>query len=135
MENFTASTLIFLLICCSDPVNSDGTIIKFKNAEHDFGSIAFRKPSEYLFEFTNVGNNELRIDKVTTLCEQTKVEYSEKVIPAGKNGLIKVVYAAASPGTFYKKVQIHYNGKGSPAILTIKGLVEFPYDVHAAEIK
>jgi hypothetical protein len=57
MKNHFIWSLLFLLTACSTPVTRNDAGIRFKEQEHDFGSLGYKKAVEYQFEFSNPGLN------------------------------------------------------------------------------
>jgi len=49
-------------------------------------------------------------------------------VKPGKSGMINIGYDAEFSGVFHKEIYVHYNGSGSPAVLKIKGEVQYPDD-------
>ena len=94
-----------------------------KEAEHDFGKIPQGKPVTYIFNISNTGKTNLKIDNVQASCGCTTPEWDrEKEMEPGANSKITVGYNAAAEGPFTKLITITYNGTQTKQ-LTIKGEV------------
>lgn len=94
-----------------------------KEAEHDFGKIPQGKPVTYIFNVSNTGKTNLKIDNVQASCGCTTPEWDkEKAIEPGADSKITVGYNAAAEGPFTKFITITYNGTQTKQ-LTIKGEV------------
>ncbi len=68
----------------------------FPETQHDFGTVKEGQILEYTFRFKNSGNADLIIKDIKTSCGCTAVNLSEKVIPSGGDGTIKVEYDTAN---------------------------------------
>ncbi len=120
--------IICMLPACFSTPPAPGTeaVIQFDEYEHSFGTLSFKKETGYSFQFSNPGKVPLVINDVKTSCGCTVPEWPRKPVKPGSTGEIKIKYDAASPGAFSKEITVHYNGTGSPAVLRIKGQVEYP---------
>lgn len=133
-RNYNVFKLLTLQICIcmlpacfsTPPAPSAEAVIQFDEYEHSFGTLSFKKETGYSFQFSNPGKVPLVINDVKTSCGCTVPEWPLKPLKPGSKGEIKIKYDAASPGVFHKEIKVHYNGSGSPAILRIKGQVEYP---------
>ena len=86
-----------------------------------------------LFAFSNPGTSPLVIEQVETSCGCTVPEWPQKPILPGKHGEIKVRYDTSQPSMFSKTIIVYFNGKNSPAKLTINGSVSSIWEVHEQE--
>lgn len=109
------------------PVQTDkkGPIIEFRELTHDFGQIAYKGKATYDFEFTNVGDEPLVLQKPKPSCSCTVPEWPKAPIAPGETASIKVTYKNThQPGTFNKRVTILSNDTSKASvILIIKGQV------------
>ncbi len=117
---------VYWLLACSPTPPLREAVIQFNYMEHNFGKISFRKEAVYRFQFSNPGKVPLVVSNVKTSCGCTVPEWPRKPVKPGSKGEIKIKYDSASPGTFNKEIKVHFNGSGSPAVLRIKGQVEYP---------
>lgn len=97
----------------------------FGKTVHDFGKInESAGNASCVFTFTNKGSAPLLLQSVTASCGCTTPEYTKEPVLPGKQGSIKVIYAAAGrPGVFNKEITIHTNVPDTTYKLTIKGEV------------
>ncbi len=131
VRNFLKLSWLFLLIACSAPANRNGASIGFVKAEHDFGSLIFKKKVECHFEYSNPGEKVLMVNDVKTTCGCTAARWTRTPAKPGKSGMINIGYDTEFPGIFHKEIHVHYNGPGSPVVLKIKGEVQYPDDLQA----
>ncbi len=120
--------MLTLFLCSQNKIKKAASI-EFYKAEYNFGELRYKQEAEYFFEFTNPGKMLLVIYNVETSCGCTAAAWTKEPVKPGKSGQIVIKYDAAFLGTFEKTITVHYNGKDSPAILTIKGKVAYPEDV------
>jgi|GEM_PF-301515 len=97
---------------------------EWTSEEHVFGDIPQNIPVKHKFEFTNVGDGSLKIEKVKPTCGCTAADYSDKPVAPGEKGFITVEFNAKSPGNFNKSVTVFSNASDKPVILVLKGTVE-----------
>jgi hypothetical protein len=128
MNKLFTILIIVLLCACSTSVPLNDASIKFDKEKYDFGKISYKKEATCTFEFSNSNKSALIIYDVKTSCGCTVPEWTKDPIRNGKKGELKIKYDAAYPGLFHKTVEVFYNGTNSPAILEIKGEVEYPDD-------
>jgi hypothetical protein len=131
MKNYLTWSLIFLLVACIHSVSQSDAFIQLKEQEHDFGFLSYKKAMEYGFEFSNPGETALVISDVKTSCGCTVAQWTKTPVKPGKSGMINICYDAEFPGVFHKEIYVHYNGTNSPAVLKIKGQVQYPDDQQA----
>lgn len=97
--------------------------LQVKELSFDFGKIPQGKPVYHIFEITNTGTTELKLDDVHATCGCTTPEWNRDAIAPGATVAIKVGYNAASEGPFEKPITIIYNTNQLTKIITIKGNV------------
>jgi hypothetical protein len=122
---------VFLLTACSASVTRNDAGIRFKEQEHDFGPLGYKRAVEYQFEFSNPGQIPLVINYVKTSCGCTVAQWTKTPVKPGKSGMVNIRYDAEYPGVFHKEIYVHYNGPDSPVVLKIKGHVQYPDDQQA----
>ena len=98
------------------------SVLKLKEAEHNFDKIPQGKPVYYTFEIINTGKTALKLDDVHASCGCTTPEWSREEIAPGATAKIKVGYNAAVEGPFEKNITITYNSNQTKQII-IKGTV------------
>jgi hypothetical protein len=105
--------------------------IKFEKTEFDFGTITEGKSVEFVFKFSNIGNDTLVITSVRASCGCTAVLLSEKIIAPGGSGEIKVVFDShGRPGNNRKSISIISNDTDNQQIV-----LRFTVNVQAASEK
>lgn len=72
------------------------TNVQFETEEHDFGTVKQHSENDYVFRFTNTGQEPLLIENAQGSCGCTVPDYPKEPIMPGDEGVIKVKY---SPGT------------------------------------
>lgn len=103
------------------PVSADKMPeITFEHDRFDFGTVAYGKPVQHEFVFTNTGKTPLIITDVTASCGCTTPTYSKAPVAPGKTGSVIVTYDTKRVGMADKKVSIISNAKTSPKNLYIK---------------
>lgn len=104
------------------PVN--GPVISFEKTVHDYGEIQLNGNGECEFEFTNIGNEPLILQKPTSSCGCTVPTWPKQPILPGEKDVIKVTYNTKRVGPINKSVTVTSNDKnGTKVILRIKGTV------------
>lgn len=86
---YTAFTSSILM---AEEAKINGASIYFAEPVFDFGSVWQGEAVTHKFEFQNVGNETLKIDRVRASCGCSKAEASVKEVPPGKSGYIEVVF-------------------------------------------
>jgi hypothetical protein len=82
----------------------------------DLGTVVEQDHYEHTFSVENHGTADLAIDKVQPGCGCTAAEF-DKVIPAGKTGVIKLVIDGSKVhGSFKKYATIHSNDPEHPTV-------------------
>ncbi len=109
--------------------------IVFDGQEHDFGTIAEEGgPKSYIFYFTNKGDAPLILNNVQASCGCTTPEWTQKPVPPGEKGSIKVSYNPQNrPGPFHKTITVYTNGESPQSVLSISGIVT-PHPKTTAEL-
>ncbi len=105
-----------------------GPSIKFKKEKWNFGKVKQGKIVNHVFVFKNEGNKTLNIGKVNTSCGCTAVLVSEKKIPPGKEGKIKVTLNTRGyGGKLVKYIYVRTNDPVHPRKqLTVSIEIEVP---------
>ncbi|MFA8301112.1 MAG: DUF1573 domain-containing protein [Hyphomicrobiales bacterium] len=89
---------------------------------HDFKKIKMDTVVYHVFEFKNVGDEELKLREVKPYCGCTITEYDKEIIAPGENSSIKVEFRPTSYGVFNKTIEIRTNSESTPVIyLSLKG--------------
>ncbi len=121
------SFLIFIVsISCSSNLSKNDATIHFDDPEYNFGTIPLKEEKIHRFHFSNPGETPVIIYNVKTSCGCAVSEWPRRPIKPKSAGEITVKYDASSPGMFHKEIRVFYNGPDSPAVLKIKGQVNYP---------
>nr|WP_320153936.1 DUF1573 domain-containing protein [uncultured Draconibacterium sp.] len=131
---FLIPMLVLAIGSCSTRNTKNDSCIHFENTKYNFNELPYKREAVYSFKFTNPGKSPLVIFDVKTSCGCTVPEWTKKPVKPNDSGEIKIKYEADFPGMFHKEISVYFNGKDSPAKLTIKGQVEYPADLEE-EIK
>ena len=91
--------------------------------EHDFGDIEIKVPKEHNFKFVNISDELLTVDNVRTACGCTASDWEEEPTEPSDTSAIKIIYDAAKPGYFRKKIKVYFHGQRKAEILYIEGFV------------
>jgi len=94
---------------------------KFEEETLDYGTIAKGSEGKRVFEFTNVGDAPLIIQRVQATCGCTVPKKPEKPIMPGEKGQIEVSYDTKRLGRFSKAINVYSNAKSERKTLKIKG--------------
>lgn len=99
--------------------------IEFAEKDHDFGKINEGVSVEHIFQFTNKGNDTLKIIHVKASCGCTAALLSNTTIAPGEKGEIKAVFnSQGRPGMNKKTISVISNDKDHQQIvLTFKAEV------------
>ena len=108
------------------PVVKAEDLVKFNEAEHDFGKIKQGVPVTYDFVFKNISTKPVTIESATASCGCTTPVKPDQPISKGKSDKIKAGFNAASPGPFTKTITVKVAGADMPTVVTIKGEVLTP---------
>jgi len=104
-------------------INGKVAVLEFKTEILDYGIISQNSDSLRTFNFINIGEAPLVINRVKTSCGCTVPSYSKAPILPGESGEIKIKYDTKRIGVFTKTITVSSNAKGGNKILKIKGEV------------
>jgi len=97
--------------------------MSFKDASHDFGTVAEGPDAVTEFTFVNNGKEPIVIEKAQPSCGCTVPTFSKEPIAPGATGTINVAYhTKGKPNPFTKTITVVSNA--GTKVLTIKGVVE-----------
>lgn len=91
--------------------------------EHDFGVMQQGRPQVFVFQFKNIHSDSILLQTVRTSCGCTAADWSEKPIPPGASGEVRIEYDAYQTGDFDKKIRVFFDLQRKPEILRIRGTV------------
>lgn len=102
-----------------------GPRIKFDTALFNFGNILQGEQVSTVFRFTNVGDENLILQRVETSCGCTVPEYDREPVAPGESGSIRVRFDSdGKEGQQYKTVKVISNCKDNIFDLVVTGMVE-----------
>jgi len=88
-----------------------------------FGDILQDSDGSWTFEFKNLGEEAIVINRVRSTCGCTVPAWPREPIEPGANGEITVKYNTAQAGTFFKSLYVYSSAANTPVKLQIKGKV------------
>lgn len=102
-----------------------GALASFKWSEtsQSLGKIPQGKPVTITYQFTNTGNDPLKVMKVNVQCGCTVADYTKEAVLPGKSGFVKATFNAATPGAFNKTVTVESNASEGNVTLAFNGEV------------
>lgn len=124
--------LLFLLMtlagssCSETPeqhAKKKGQEIWFGEYVHDYGELIKDSDGTWTFEFKNIGENAIVINRVKSTCGCTIPAWTHEPIEPGATGEITVEYNTALTGTFLKSLFVYSSAANSPVKLQVKGKV------------
>lgn len=119
--------VLIILASCVNPTEqqakSSGMQIYFAETTHDYGDIPKDSDGTYYFEFKNIGEEAIVINRVRSTCGCTIPDWPREPIEPGKGNKIGVKYNTALAGTFMKSIVVYSSAVNSPVKLIIKGKV------------
>ena len=90
---------------------------------HDFGFITYGKPATASFTLTNIGNDPLRIERVSASCACLVTEAPQLSLQPGEQTRLTVTYDAKTMGRFHKFVHIYTDSQPRVIRLDLRGEV------------
>jgi hypothetical protein len=99
---------------------------KFDKTTNDYGTIKKGGEPNCEFRLTNTSKEMLVITEAHGSCGCTVPTYPKEPIKPGQTVTITVHYDTNRVGPFEKQVTMTFQGKDTPAVLHIKGVVEAP---------
>lgn len=101
--------------------------ITFENDTHDFGRIIQGEKISYAFKYTNTGNADLIISKVSASCGCTVPTYTREPVKPGGTGVISVAFDSNNRKGFqHKTITVMTNTIPNTTVLNIKAMVVTP---------
>ncbi len=124
MRHFFCLLILFVLIVPSS-VAMAAPKMDFESTVYDFGEVYQGDKVRHVFEFVNVGQDVLKIDRVRSSCGCTAVLVSEKSLPPGSKGEIQANFDSTRfRGAVKKTIYLYSNDPVVPVMqLHIKGKV------------
>lgn len=126
MKNKTLlSAFMLLLFVFSGYAQVQKAQISFKKSLHQFGVVKEESGDlDMEFEFTNIGNSPLVLEKVTAEKGIDVTSWPKDAIAPGEKGMIKAVFhPKGNPTRIYKKINVYSNAKKKMSTLSVVGNV------------
>ncbi|MBN2638645.1 MAG: DUF1573 domain-containing protein [Bacteroidales bacterium] len=100
-------------------------VMAFTETVHDFGNMDRGEIVKYRFHFKNVGNSDLKINRVQTTCGCTIGQYPHEAIPPGGEGDLDVTFNSTYKNGYQdKSVMIFANTQPQQTVLRITAFVK-----------
>ncbi|MEQ9231120.1 MAG: DUF1573 domain-containing protein [Cyclobacteriaceae bacterium] len=112
-------SVIFLGIAVA--VMAHMTSITWKSTSMDLGSVKQNEMKELSFEFTNSGDEPVRILEAKGSCGCTVVDFPKEEIAPGETASISANFKSAKIGQFNKKVTVKTTASDEPTYLNFTG--------------
>ena len=107
--------------------NPNAPVMKFTEAEFDFGDIKADSKVHHTFTFTNTGKSPLLIQDATASCGCTTPSWTKEPVAPGASGQLEVQFdSRGKHGIINKQVAVRANTQPSITTITIKGNVLDP---------
>lgn len=117
---FLVSGILSIAQTTTTPQN--GPAIKLEETNHEFGDIYQGEKVNYVFTFTNIGNQPLVLSEVVTTCGCTAPSWNREPVMPGQSGEIQITFNSENKmGRQNKGITILSNAVNSPARVTITG--------------
>lgn len=130
-----------ILLAAENPSQVPQPAIQMENTRYDFGMAGRQETISHIFEFQNVGDEDLLIESVKATCGCVAELLSSPKIPPGASGSIRVsVETGVFPGPRNESILVKTNDPHKPEIeLKVTGSVKtgigvMPEFVHFGEI-
>ena len=108
----------------SEALNPNAPVMKFAEAEFDFGDIKPNSKVRHTFTFTNTGKSALLIEDATASCGCTTPSWTKEPIAPGAEGKMEVQFDShGKQGIISKQVAVRANTQPSITTILIKGNV------------
>jgi len=102
------------------PKPESGAQIKFEVTSHDFGEITQGDIVQYIYKFTNTGDQPLVVSEVVTTCGCTAPKWSTEPVLPGKTGEIHVTFNSSNKmGRQNKGITVLSNAVNNPARVSL----------------
>ncbi|WP_201977987.1 DUF1573 domain-containing protein [Hymenobacter rubidus] len=104
--------------------NPNAPVMKFAEAEFDFGDIQPDSKVHHTFTFTNTGKTPLLIEDATASCGCTTPSWTKEPVAPGAEGKMEVQFDShGKQGIISKQVAVRSNTQPSITTVLIKGNV------------
>ncbi len=115
-----------------DPISSQNkntpvgakTSVSFEKLDHDFGNIAQNSSNNYVFTFTNTGNEPLIITNAKGSCGCTVPRWPKEPIAPGESGELEIIYKPGKQKNQQtKSITVTANTEPEKTVLKVKANV------------
>lgn len=104
--------------------NPNAPVMKFAEAEFDFGDIKPNSTVRHTFTFTNAGKSPLLIEDATASCGCTTPSWTKEPVAPGASGTMEVQFdSRGKQGIISKQVAVRANTQPNITTILIKGNV------------
>ena len=104
--------------------NPNAPVMKFTEAEFDFGDIKPNSTVRHTFTFTNTGKSPLLIEDATASCGCTTPSWTKAPVAPGAQGTMEVQFdSRGKQGIISKQVAVRANTQPNITTILIKGNV------------
>ncbi|MBU1010879.1 MAG: DUF1573 domain-containing protein [Bacteroidetes bacterium] len=101
--------------------------IAFAQTEHDFGRLIMGEKVSFVYKFTNTGDKDLIITKVSTSCGCTASQYTTDPVKPGEDGRIEVTFdSSGQKGMVNKSITVISNTQPQNNTLRLRAQVVTP---------
>jgi len=124
MKKMSVMLLVFVAGFALVATAQKKATISFVATEHNFGTFKEEAGNQsHRYEFTNKGNDTLKVFSVKAACGCTTVDWTKSGIAPGSKGFVSITYDPRNrPGAFTKGVDVNSNDPDQPKItLVVKG--------------
>lgn len=116
-------TILSFIAVCFITLTVSAQEFKFESETIDYGKVEYGSEKKRVFEFTNVGDEPIIIQNISSPCGCTVPKKPEKPIMPGEKGEIEVSYDTKKPGGFSKTLTVFSNAKEKRKKIKIKGYI------------
>lgn len=107
--------------------NPNAPVMKFTEAEFDFGDIQPNSKVTHTFKFVNVGKSPLLIEDATASCGCTTPSWTKEPVAPNGQGEMEVVFdSQGKQGIFSKQVAVRANTQPGITTILVKGNIITP---------
>jgi hypothetical protein len=132
MKRFLFAAIFILL---TQSLSHAESVVRFTEVDHDFGNISEGDKTEYVFEFSNTGDTDLRVEKVVATSGSTRAVASANEFKPGEKGSIRVVVdMRGKKGFFVKTVDVYTNDPITP-VTTLSLKLAVKDQIHIGQYK
>lgn len=91
----------------------------------NLGTLRPRETARHEIEFTNSGNDTVRIDKTVSSCECTELSFQKKIIPPQSQVKATLIFSGDTiAGDFERTIHVYYKDFEYPTIINVSGNIQ-----------